>query len=153
MKIEIKNRFTGEVIFSHEQENNSFRISVELAIKSSADLRSADLSSADLRSADLRYANLRSADLSSANLRSADLSSASLICTGDMKFIFTLQIDKWLIGFTKDILQIGCQRHSIEDWRNLSDETINDMASGALAWWKRWKGPLFTIIDERLKDL
>jgi hypothetical protein len=86
-KIEIKSIF-GNVLFTHECEDNTIAKTVEEAVRSYADLsyadlsyanlRSADLSSANLRSADLSYANLRSADLSSANLRSADLSSANL---------------------------------------------------------------------------
>ena len=91
MKFEIKHRITGAVLF--ELECGSLKLCVEAAVKSGADLSSADLSYADLSSADLsyadlssanlsyadlRYANLRSADLSSANLRSADLRSADL---------------------------------------------------------------------------
>jgi hypothetical protein len=96
MKIEIKNRFIGSIIFSIETD--SIKLAVEAAIKSKADLSSADLSYANLRSADLSYAdlsyanlsyanlsyanlsyaNLRSADLSYANLRSANLRSADL---------------------------------------------------------------------------
>jgi len=76
MKVEIKNRFNGNILFSGEFE--SLRLTVEAAIKTSADLRSADLRSADLRYANLRYANLRSADLTSADLRSADLRYADL---------------------------------------------------------------------------
>ena len=82
-KIIIRNRFDGSVIFEHECENNTIKITVEQALRKevslySADLRSANLSSADLSSADLRSANLSSADLYSADLRSADLSSADL---------------------------------------------------------------------------
>ena len=82
-KIEIKNRWTGEVIFSHECEDNTIGKTVEQALKSSADLCNADLSNANLRSADLSnadlsYADLCNADLSNANLRSANLRSADL---------------------------------------------------------------------------
>ena len=77
-KIEIKNRWTGEVIFSHECEDNTIGKTVEQALKSSANLRSANLSNANLSNANLSNANLRSADLSNANLRSADLSNANL---------------------------------------------------------------------------
>ena len=143
MLIEIKHRYSGKTLFSHEQENNSFRITVELAIKSSANLEGANLEGAYLARANLARANLEGAYLDGANL----------LCYGDMKFIFTLQFDSWPIGFTKDILQIGCKRHPIDDWRNFSDEQIKPMASNALAWWQRWKTPLFAIIDERLKDL
>jgi hypothetical protein len=80
-KSEIKNRWTGAVIYQDEAE--SFRALILAAIKSGADLRSADLRSANLRSAnlsgaDLRGADLRAADLSGANLRGADLRSADL---------------------------------------------------------------------------
>ena len=76
MKIEIKHKINGSVLFSTEAE--SWKIAVEEAVKSGANLRSANLSSADLRSADLSYANLSYANLSYANLRSANLSSANL---------------------------------------------------------------------------
>ena len=208
MKIEIKDNFSGSVIFSHEQENNSIKVTVEMAINGSVDLRDANLNSADLngaylrganlngaylsvadlRGADLRHAkachanlgganlfgadmgyadlayaslsnaDLRDADLSYANLRGADLrgaslQGASLLCQGDMRFIFTLQIDKWVVGFTKEVLQIGCKRYKISEWREFTDAEISVMDQSALAWWKRWKVPLFAIIDERLKDL
>jgi hypothetical protein len=202
MKIEIKHKITNEVLFSHEQENNSIRITVEFAIKAKTDLsyanlsyanlsyanlraanlsaanlsyadlcdanlRAANLSAADLSAANLRAANLSAADLSDANLRAANLSAANLsyanlcdanlsdvnlLCYGDMKFIFTLQIDNWCVGFTKEILQIGCQKHPISKWKEFTDEQILKMDSKALSWWKRWKQPLFAIIDERLKD-
>jgi hypothetical protein len=77
-KIEIKNRFTGEIIFSHECEDNTIGKTVKQALKSSADLSSANISYAKLSSADLSYADLSSADLSSADLSSADLSYANL---------------------------------------------------------------------------
>ena len=76
MKFEIKHKYTGNIIFSIETEN--WKLAVEAAIKSSADLSSANLSYANLRSADLSSANLSSANLSYANLSSADLSYANL---------------------------------------------------------------------------
>ena len=42
MNIQIKSRFTAAVLFEHDCENNSLRITLELAIKSGADLRGAD---------------------------------------------------------------------------------------------------------------
>ena len=91
--IEIKNRFTGEVIYSHTCEDNTVRKTVEKAIEdkvnlgyanlSGADLRGADLSGAYLIDANLGYANLIDANLgyanlSRANLRGADLRGADL---------------------------------------------------------------------------
>ena len=76
MKIQIKNRFNGDILFECDSEN--IGEAVALAIKAKACLRSADLRYADLSSANLRSANLHSADLSYADLSSADLSSADL---------------------------------------------------------------------------
>ena len=76
MKFEIKNRWSGEIIYQDEAE--SFKALILSAIKAGANLSGADLWSANLRSADLWSANLRSADLRSANLSGADLSGANL---------------------------------------------------------------------------
>ena len=53
IKIEIKNRFTGTVIFEYESEGNTIKETVIEAVKSRADLSGADLSCADLSGADL----------------------------------------------------------------------------------------------------
>ncbi len=78
MKIEIKHRFTGEVLFSLEKENNSIEETLLAAIGEGVDLRGADLSYADLSDASLRGANLRDADLRDADLDGADLCGANL---------------------------------------------------------------------------
>jgi hypothetical protein len=65
MKFEIKNRFTGSVIFSLETE--STKLCVEAAYNSRADLSGADLSGAYLSRADLSGADLSGAYLSGAN--------------------------------------------------------------------------------------
>ena len=78
MNIEIKNRFTGDIIVAGEYD------SVRRAVtKHKADLRGADLSRADLRGADLSGADLRGADLRGADLCGADLSGADL-CDADL---------------------------------------------------------------------
>ena len=68
MNIQIKSRLTGTVLFEHDNENNSIRMTLELAIKSDAYLSDADLSGAYLS-----YANLSDAYLSGAYLSGADL--------------------------------------------------------------------------------
>ena len=83
IKIEIRNRWTGAVVFEYTKEGNTITETVLEAIRRGADLRGADLRSADLRSAnlrdaDLRSADLRNADLCDANLRNADLCGANL---------------------------------------------------------------------------
>ena len=81
MKFEIKNRFTGAVLFALETE--SLKLTVEAAVKSGADLRGAYLRGADLGGADLCGADLRGAYLRGANLtkklRTRKITEAQLI--------------------------------------------------------------------------
>ncbi len=78
MKIEIKNRFTDEIIIADEYNSILDAVEKNGADLRDADLRDADLRYADLRDADLRYADLRDADLRNADLRDADLRYADL---------------------------------------------------------------------------
>ena len=98
IKIEIRNRWTGSVVFEYTKEGNTITETVLDAIRRDADLCGAYLRGADLRDADLygaylcganlcgadlcganlRDAYLRAADLRGANLRGADLRGADL---------------------------------------------------------------------------
>ena len=83
MKMQIKNRFTGVVLFECDTPDSlssgmAIRDALEKAVASRANLYGADLSGADLYGADLSRANLYGADLSRANLYGADLSGADL---------------------------------------------------------------------------
>ncbi len=78
MKIEIKSRFSLEVLFSHECEDNSVAITLAAAINAKTNLYGANLYGADLRAADLRCANLYAADIRRADLRAANLGDADL---------------------------------------------------------------------------
>ena len=78
IKIEIKNRWTGSVLFEYEKENNILRDTVEEAIKEGADLEGADLEGANLKGANLKRVNLAAANLAIANLEGADLEGAFL---------------------------------------------------------------------------
>ena len=108
-----------------------------------ADLRSTDLRDADLRSTDLRYANLRYA-----NLRDADLRDASLRhVIGNGKDIKTIQTDPWPIVLTKDVMAIGYEQHSIEEWRGFDDNRIAKMDDDALEWSRTWRPIIEQIIE------
>jgi hypothetical protein len=74
MKIEIKHRFTGNIVISGEYES----IMRCLEQNRGADLWDADLAGADLWDADLAGADLRGADLAGADLRDVDLRGADL---------------------------------------------------------------------------
>ena len=78
IKIEIRNRWTGSVVFEYTKEGNTITETVLDAIRRGADLRDADLCGANLCDADLCDANLCGAYLCDANLRSANLSGANL---------------------------------------------------------------------------
>ena len=54
IKIEIRNRWTGSVVFEYTKEGNTITETVLDAIRRDADLRDADLRDADLRDADLQ---------------------------------------------------------------------------------------------------
>jgi len=93
MKIEIKNRFTGDVIFTHECENNTIKITVEEAVKSDA--------------------NLWNANLSDANLRNANLSDAKNLD----KTVKLPMYCKWTHGISiGNLIHIGCEKRTIEEW-------------------------------------
>lgn len=151
IKLQIKNRFTGSIIFEYEKENNTIRETVKEFIRqeievnkksyanlSSANLRYADLSYADLRyadlsSADLRYANLSYADLRYANLSSADLSSANLISAN----LSSADLDKRYISiscigsskrmttyyFEDNKIWCGCFTGTLEEFESKVNET------------------------------
>ena len=58
IKIEIRNRRTGKVLFEYSSDDNTIAKTVKKAVENRA-----DLSGADLRDADLRWAKLSGADL------------------------------------------------------------------------------------------
>ncbi|MBO7305823.1 MAG: pentapeptide repeat-containing protein [Bacteroidales bacterium] len=83
IKIQIKNRWTGSVLFEYEKEDNTIKDTLIEAVKRGADLGDANLRGANLRGAylvgaDLRGAYLRGAYLVGADLRDADLGDANL---------------------------------------------------------------------------
>lgn len=115
---------------------------------SGAIMDGADLSCAKCAHADLRVASLINARLTGAMLGGAKLADAILNgAVGNMKEIRSLQIEEWPIAYTADRIQIGCENHSIAEWRSFSDEEISKMDEDALRWWRRWKEPLLNIIE------
>ena len=83
MKTQIKNRFTGAVIFQCDTPDDvssglAVRDALEKAVASGADLFGANLSGANLSGANLSGADLSGADLYGADLYGANLSGANL---------------------------------------------------------------------------
>ena len=135
MKIEIKHRVTGEVLYSYECDGNTIKKTLERAVSSGADLSGADLRGADLScaylrgaylrgaylrgaylsGADLSGADLKGADLSCSNLSGADLSGADLSCA-DLKGAYLPMFCKWSHSMVDNKIKIGCETRTIEDW-------------------------------------
>jgi hypothetical protein len=146
MKIEVKSRWdSNKILLCGEYE--SIKECLEknrTAYLSDADLSGADLSGAylsgaylsgaylsgaDLRGADLIGAYLSGAYLSGAHLRGEKLTKEPLQITG-LKYFVLIAVEK---------IHIGCEVHKAEEWEKFKDETIANMDSGALEWWKIYK--------------
>ena len=78
IKLQIKSRWAGSVLFEYEKEDNTIKDTLIEAVKGGAYLSCADLSGADLSCAYLSGAYLRGAYLSCADLSGADLSGVDL---------------------------------------------------------------------------
>ena len=126
LKIEIKNRFTGKVLFEFETDNNTIKTTLLEAIKQGADLQGADLRGADLRGADLRGADLRGADLRGAYLRGGDLQGADLqgaylrgvkikaaaVFTG----LYTYVVIPYITEEGEERVKMGCHDRTLKEW-------------------------------------
>ena len=78
IKISIKNRWTGSILFEYSSVDNTLAKTVTEALKGGANLRGAVLYGANLRGADLYGADLYGADLRGAVLYGANLYGANL---------------------------------------------------------------------------
>ena len=63
-------------------------------------------------------------------------------------WIKCIQVEDWPITYTSDVMQIGCQRHSFDAWRNFSDAEIRAMDGlRALAFWQKWRSWIFQAVE------
>lgn len=127
MKLSILSRFNASLLFEYESEENSLKITLQAAVKSGANLYGANLDGADLRGADLRGANLDGEKLTKTPLQLNNL--------------------KWFVLISDKYLRIGCQRFTIEEWKNFDDETIVKMDFAALKFWRKWKASIIALCD------
>ena len=120
-------------------ENHKRWLYNQEGIKERANLSDANLSGVDLYCSDLSGANLYGANLYGADLRDAN---------GNLRHVKSLQTEKYYITYTSKIIQIGCQRHTIEEWKNFNDKKILEMdGKEALLWWNKWKPIIMQIIE------
>ncbi|MEG2749519.1 MAG: pentapeptide repeat-containing protein, partial [Acinetobacter sp.] len=111
-----------------------------------ANLEDANLRGANLRGANLEGANLRGANLIDANLEDANLRGANL--RGAKNAPITISGLRWFVvinGLAE--MQIGCQRHSVEEWKLFNDKQISSMSDGALEFWNKYKTMLLAVCE------
>ena len=108
-----------------------------------ANLDGANLTRANLYGANLTRANLTGANLTGANLYGANLTGAS----GNLNHLKSILCETYPVTYTSEAIQIGCQRHKIEEWWGFDDAQILKMdGEKALDWWRIWKPLLLQII-------
>lgn len=158
--IQIKNRYNGNVIKEVESlstgnlSNSNLRYSDLRHINLSCiNLRGSDLRDSDLSYSNLSYSNLRGSTLRGSTLRGSDLSGTDLRCViGNGIEIKSLQIGTYMVSYHKDILNIGCQTHTLDKWINFTDEEIYAMdRDTALDWWKLNKDILVTLVKREIQ--
>jgi uncharacterized protein YjbI with pentapeptide repeats len=137
---EIKNRFSGSVIYS--LECNSVKICAETAVRSKTNLSDADLSGADLSGVNFSGAYLSDAHFRGAYFRDADGNKIIIKKT-------PIQISglKWAIIIFDSHIKIGCEFHSIANWNSFDDGAISAMHRGALPWWKNNKEFILNLCE------
>ena len=148
MKIQLTSRFSSSVLFEHDAEGNTLKLTVEAAVSARAYLGGANLGGAYLVGANLGGANLVGADLVGANLDGANLDGAYL---GGANLRGANLGDQWIIqgatradgysfflqqltGDSSPMVKAGCRLFTLPDaWKHwnatrggtpLGDETI-----------------------------
>ena len=146
MKIQIKSKYSGKVLFEHNCKDNTLTLTVIQACRRGADLIGADLRGAYLRGADLRGADLRGADLRDVYLRCADLSGAKYADFEINKTPILISNLKYEIIIFDNHLKIGCELHTHSQWSKFTQKKIIEMGGkDALKWWKQWKEPILQM--------
>ena len=145
MKVEIKHRYTGAVLFAcdvpDENSGMAMRHALEKATEAGANLAGVNLTGANLTSA-----NLADANLADANLTGADLADASLTGAKNTPLIvYGLRWQVQITGFGQ--MKIGCQKHSVSAWQEFSHAEISDMSTGALEFWNKHKTMLLALCE------
>jgi hypothetical protein len=64
-----------------------------------------------------------------------------------MSEVKSLQFDTWLVTYTNDVLNIGCQSHSIDLWRKSDPRWIAAMDGNATEWWNKFGKIILALID------
>jgi hypothetical protein len=123
LKIEIKNRWTGKVLFEFETENNTIKTTLLEAVKNKAYLQGADLQGAylrgaDLQGADLQGAYLRGADLQGAYLQGAYLQGVKIKAAAVFTGLYTYVVIPYITEENEHRIKMGCYDRSLKEWED-----------------------------------
>jgi hypothetical protein len=138
--VQIKHRHTDAVLFTHETTEErqasglAMRDALEAATKARANLAGANLAGANLDGAYLARANLDGAKWrEDITINRAPLQIAGL---------------HWMVYILDQHMQIGCQLHTIAEWRDFDDAAIVDMdGKSALRFWRAHKSALLALAE------
>ena len=131
IKFDVFNRFSGAVQFTAEidaGEHDDIGIKLGRAVK---------------------WASLYGASLYGANLKGASLKGANLYgASGVNDYVKCIQIETYPITYTSEVMQIGCERHKITEWRDFDSRRIAYMdGKSALKFWAKYKDWIFQTIE------
>ena len=120
-----------------------------------SDLSGSDLCDSNLSNTDLRGCNLQGSRLNGCNLNGSDLRRSNLWgtnLTGSGLIVF--EAGAWAAYVQADFIRIGCQYHSVEQWRNFTDDEINEMSvnPSALTYWERYKAIILSMVELLQQD-
>ena len=68
---------------------------------------------------------------------------------GPAKALLSLNGLRWPVSTDGKSIQIGCQHHSVDEWRAFDDRVIARMDSGALNFWKKYKLVVLGLAEVR----
>src|SRR5574341_1437159 len=170
MKARIVSRWSrSKVLFECEvpdgvESGLAMRHALEKAVEARANLADANLAGASLAGAYLVGAYLAGANLADANLADANLAGASL--AGAYLADANLAGAKWRDGIVlkraplyihglywavvilDDHMQVGCELHSLAEWREFDDARIVEMdGKSALRFWRAHKSALLALAE------
>lgn len=110
----------------------------------------------DLLGVSFNCSNLIETNFSNSNFKNASMERVSSFIgcglwgvIGNSKQIKSLNIfPEYDVVYTHDRLQIGCENHSIEEWKNFDYDRILVMdGNDAVSFWERNKDLIFSIIE------
>ena len=68
---------------------------------------------------------------------------------GPAKALLSLNGLRWPVSTDGKSIQIGCQHHSVDEWRAFDDRVIAKMDEEALTFWKKYKLVVLDLAEVR----